>query len=147
MQLIAQEQRQLLDLCCGAPMRPLRRCVGSGHQQGKTVSLCFSSNLSLDFKATDDLTLSFMGIYNRSYNLSEQRAHVFTSGARSAGLIGDLAFDYTTQVADGTRTANTIAKIGTGVTLTPSFEYRGNYLTVDGNAFFTNSHSHYDPMG
>ncbi|WP_425388581.1 TonB-dependent receptor domain-containing protein [Croceicoccus bisphenolivorans] len=111
----------------------------------------FSSNLSLDFKATDDLTLSFMGIYNRAYNLSEQRAHVFTSGARSAGLIGDPAFDYTTQLADGTTTvqasANTIAKIGTSVTLTPSFEYRGSYLTVDGNAFYTNSKSRYDPMG
>ncbi|WP_206742905.1 TonB-dependent receptor [Erythrobacter sp. SG61-1L] len=110
-----------------------------------------SSNLTLDFKATDELTLSLMGIYNRSYNLSEQRAYVLTSGARSRGLEGEPAFDYTTLLAAGTASlradANTIAKVGTGVTVTPSFEYRGNYVTLDGNFFYTNSNSSYDPMG
>ncbi|AHE53593.1 TonB-dependent receptor domain-containing protein [Sphingomonas sanxanigenens] len=111
----------------------------------------FSTNVTVDFKASDSLTLSLMSMYNRSYNLSDQRTFTFTSGARARGLVGDPAFDFTTQqlATANTVTAGsiTIAKKGSGLTLVPSFEFRQNRLTLDGNFAYTNSRSSYDPLG
>lgn len=111
----------------------------------------FSTNVTVDFKATDRLTLSMMGIYNKSYNLSDQRSFTFTSGARARGVVGDPAFDFTTQQLATTNTlssaANTIAKSGKGLTLVPSFEYKGNRVALDGNLSYSKSDSSYDPLG
>lgn len=111
----------------------------------------FSTNLTLDFKASDALTLSVLSIYNLSYNLSDQRSYTFTSGARTRGLTGDPAFDFTTQQAASTATlsagSNTIAKKGTGLTVVPSFEFNKDRVRIDGNLSYTSSNSDYDPLG
>ena len=111
----------------------------------------FSGNVTLDFKASDSLTLSLLSIYNRSYNLSDQRNYTFTSGARTRGLIGDPAFDFTTQQLASTNTlsanALTVAKKGTGLTVVPSFEFKRDRVLLDGNFFYTRSRSSYDPLG
>jgi len=111
----------------------------------------FSTNVTVDFKASDALTLSLMSIYNRSYNLSDQRTFTFTSGARARGLTGNPSFDFTTQQLNTANTltagSNTIAKKGSGLTLVPSFEFRQNRVTLDGNFAYTNSRSSYDPLG
>lgn len=111
----------------------------------------FSANMTVDFKATDSLTLSMMGIYNRSYNLSDQRSYTFTSGARTRGVDGDPAFDFTTNHLAATNSvsagSNTIAKKGNGLTLVPSFELRTDRIIWDGNLSYSRSESSYDPMG
>jgi TonB-dependent receptor len=110
-----------------------------------------SSNATIDFKASDSLTLSLMSLYNHSYNLSDQRNFTFTSGARARGLTGNPAFDFTTQQAATTNTvsvgSNTIAKTGTGLTLVPSFEFHRSRVVLDGDFFYTTSRSSYDPLG
>ena len=129
---------------------PLASATLTGRVTAQEVTR-FSTNATIDFKASDSLTLSLMAMYNRSYNLSDQRTFTFTSGARARGLIGDPAFDFTTQQLATTNTlaagSNTIAKKGSGLTLVPSFEFRQDRVTLDGNFAYTNSRSSYDPLG
>lgn len=111
----------------------------------------FASSVTVDFRATDNLILSLAAMYNQSYNWSSQPAFTFTSGARARGVSGDPAFDFTTrQLATTTTlsaTTNTIAKKGEGLTLIPSFEYRGDRILLDGNLSYSDSTSSYDPLG
>lgn len=38
-------------------------------------------------------------------------------------------------------------KKGVGRTFIPSFEYNNEHISLDGNLFYSDSRSHYDPMG
>jgi TonB-dependent receptor len=110
----------------------------------------FASSVTLDFRATDKLIVSMAAMYNRAYNWSSQRSYTFTSGARSRGVIGDAAFDFTSNQLAATNTvsvaSNVIAKRGTGLTLIPSFEYRDDRFLLDGNLSYSDSTSRYDPL-
>lgn len=110
-----------------------------------------ASSVTIDFRATDNLILSLAAMYNDSYNWSSQRAYTFTSGARSRGVTGDPAFDFTTNQLATTNTLSVasteIAKHGDGLTVIPSFDYRTDRLILDGSAFYTDSASRYDPLG
>lgn len=111
----------------------------------------FAGSLTLDWKATDRLILSLSSIYNNSYLWSGQRAYSFTTGARTYGVDGDAALDYTTlKPATGagiSAGSNIIAKRGEGSTFVPSFEYLGDNFVIDGNLSYSDSESTYDPQG
>ncbi len=118
------------------------------HMRAQEVSR-FASSLTVDYRATDELTLSMAGIYNRSYLWSGQRTYIFTTGARAAGVIGDPALDYTTQstAANVAAQSNAISKRGKGLTLLPSFEFKRGDFILEGNLSYSNSTSNYDPLG
>lgn len=110
-----------------------------------------SASLNLDFRATDDLTLSLASMYNESGIWSETVSLTFTTAARTRGVIGDPLFDFTT---NQTATANTMTvtnnmtyKDGHGLTLVPSFEFERGSLRLDGNLSWSNSVSGYNPRG
>jgi TonB-dependent receptor len=120
------------------------------HMRGQEVSR-FASSLTLDFKATDRLILSLAGIYNQSYLWSGQRTWIFTTDARTRGVIGDAMTDFTTKKAASataiTAQNNAISKEGKGKTFIPSFEYQGDHFGLDGNLSYSDSTSTYDPLG
>jgi TonB-dependent receptor len=119
------------------------------HMRGQEVSR-FAGSLTLDWKATDRLILSLASIYNNSYLWSGQRNYSFTTGARTYGVIGDAALDFTTRQpasAEGVSAgSNIIAKRGEGTTFVPSFEYQGDRFILDGNLSYSDSTSTYDPL-
>lgn len=120
-------------------------------QMGAREIMRRSASVNLDYRATDDLTLSLATMYNESGIWSETVSLTFTTGARTRGVIGDPVFDITTnQLA----TANTMSvtnnmtyKDGNGTTIIPSFEYDRGNLRVDGNLSWSNSVSVYNPRG
>lgn len=120
-------------------------------QMGAREIMRQSASLNLDYKLNDDLTFGLMSMYNESGIWAETASLIFTTGARTRGVIGDPVFDITTnQLA----TANTLSvqnnmtyKDGSGYTLIPTFEFSRDNLTVDGNVSYSNSVSQYDPGG
>jgi iron complex outermembrane recepter protein len=111
----------------------------------------FSTSVNLDFRATENLTLSLAAIYNEASIWSGTTSIDFTTGARSRGVIGDPVFDITTQMP---ATSNTLSvqnnltyKDGNGTNIIPSFEYDNGRLRLDGTLFYSNSVSTYDPRG
>lgn len=110
-----------------------------------------SASLNMDFKATDNLVLSLASVYNKSGIWAGSTAYKFTTGARTRGVIGDPVFDITTQQA---ATAATVSiqnslnyKDGEGKTIIPSFSWESGRFALDGNFFYSNSVSRYDPEG
>lgn len=123
------------------------------HMRAQDVSR-FASSITLDYRATDDLILSLAAIYNRAYLWSGQRTYIFTTGARTYGVNGDPALEFTTRKPDTTAggagvTAqyNAISKEGEGLTVVPSFEFKLDNFTLDGNLSYSDSTSDYDPLG
>lgn len=129
---------------------PLAVTTINAHMRAQETSR-FASSLTLDFKATDNLILSLATIYNTAYLWSGQRTEVFTTGARTYGVIGDAATDFTTRRPDTsigvTAQSNMISKRGDGLTIVPSFEYQGRRFVLDGNISYSDSNSRYDPLG
>lgn len=111
----------------------------------------FSASLNVDFRATENLTLSLASIYNEASIWSGTTSVDFTTSARTRGVIGDPVFDITTQVPDTTNTLsvqnNLTYKDGNGTTIIPSFEYDNGRLRLDGTLSYSNSVSTYDPRG
>lgn len=129
---------------------PMAMTTINAAMRGQEVSR-FASSLTLDYKASDKLILSFSAIYNDAYLWSGQRTHLFTTGARAYGVIGDPALNFTTrQPASATGVSsqsNIISKRGRGLTLVPSFEHTGERFVLDGNLSYSDSKSTYDPLG
>jgi len=130
---------------------PLAITQISANQYNREISR-FSTSLNLDFKATENLTLSLASIYNESGIWSVTHNLDFKTGARaSSGVIGDPVFDMTTQVSPATTTLTVqnqaTYKDGHGTTIIPSFEYDNGRLRLDGVASYSNSVSTYDPAG
>lgn len=110
-----------------------------------------SASLNLDFKATDSLVLSLAGIYNESEIWAGSTAYTFTTGARTRGVTGDPLYDITTQQP---ATANTLSvqntlnyKTGSGKTIVPSLTWEKGRVSLDGNLYYSDSISTYDPQG
>lgn len=111
----------------------------------------FSSSLTMDFRATDNLTLSLASIYNEANIWAGTTSVDFTTGARTRGVAGDPLFAFTTQVP---ATSNTLSvqnmrtyKDGNSTTIIPSFEYDRGWMRLDGVLSYSNSVSTYDPAG
>jgi TonB-dependent receptor len=129
---------------------PLAITKIAANQYNREISR-FSTSLTMDFRATENLTLSLASIYNESGIWSNTHNIDFTTGARTAGVIGDPVFDITTQLPAGasalTVQNQTTYKDGHGTTVIPSFEYDNGRLRLDGVLSYSNSVSTYDPAG
>ncbi|MGY0611260.1 MULTISPECIES: TonB-dependent receptor domain-containing protein [unclassified Luteimonas] len=106
------------------------------------------AQVGLDFKATDQLILSFMGSVSRGDIEPNIINPALTTHARSRGVIGDPSLDFTTLAAP---TANTLNvnhtynyKVGYTRNFIPSFEFNSENFKLDGNLFSSRSNSRYD---
>ncbi|MFT4090292.1 MAG: TonB-dependent receptor [Asticcacaulis sp.] len=111
----------------------------------------FSTSLTMDFKASENLSLSLVSLYNEASIWAATTSIDFTTGSRTRGVVGDPVFDITTQVPATSNTLSiqnqTTYKDGTGRTFIPSFEYDNGRVRVDGALSYSNSISTYDPQG
>jgi iron complex outermembrane recepter protein len=112
---------------------PMAMTTINAHMRGQEVSR-FASSLTLDYRASEALTLSLSAIYNDAYLWSGQRTHLFTTRqpATAAGVSSQ---------------SNIISKRGKGLTMVPSFEFAGERVTLDGAFSYSNSSSTYNPLG
>lgn len=108
-----------------------------------------ASSLSLDFRASDALTLSLTALYNEADTWSGQRSWLFTTGDRARAVTGDPLADFTTTHPNARIDTESlaVAKRGEGLTLNPRFELQGDGYRLDGWASYSQSTSRYDPMG
>lgn len=129
---------------------PLAITTIETQQDSRQISR-LAASLSLDFKANDQLVLSLASIYNKADIWAASTAYKFTTNARTRGVIGDPVFDITTQqtaTAASMSIQNTLNyKTGEGKTLIPSFSYESGRLAIEGNLFYSDSVSTYDPQG
>jgi iron complex outermembrane receptor protein len=105
----------------------------------------FSTTLTTDFRATENLVLSMSAIYNYSELWNMQRSVTATTGGRS--VIGDNPeHSFTTNATAAQITVNpvSISKMGETITLTPKFEYKKGGLTWDGAFSYSSSDSWYE---
>lgn len=110
-----------------------------------------SASLNIDYRATENLTLSMIAMLNRGTIWAGSTSPLFTTGSRARGVDGDSVFGFTTRQAAGATAMtaeNTVTfKKGEGQNFVPSFEYRRGGLTIDGNLAYSDSTSTYDPLG
>lgn len=111
-----------------------------------------SAAFSLDFRATDDLTLSLVATAAKGDIDPSTQIGTFTTNARTRGVLGggDPAMDFTTNSLD---TSNTLQvnhtynyKVGYTRNLIPSFEWNAANFKLDGHLIYSNSNSGYDPQ-
>lgn len=110
-----------------------------------------AASIGLDFKATDDLLLSFMGSASRGDIDAAQITPTFTNARATAATPhqGDPSLNWTTQYAANTATV-TIGnpkfdyKVGYSRSFIPSFEWSNEKFKLDGNLFAASSTSRYD---
>src|SRR3546814_12432726 len=67
-------------------------------EEGYRLTSRFAATLNVDFKATDNLTLSLRSRYNRNSIWPDKSILTYTTGARSRGVDGDPALDFTTKL-------------------------------------------------
>lgn len=107
-----------------------------------------AGTLNLDFKATDELILSLASNVNRGRVHQQELTPTFTTGARSAGVIGDASLDFATRqplTANSFRSTGTVQyKINNGFALTPGFEWTREGVRLDGYASWSRANSRYD---
>ena len=118
-------------------------------QQQSRFNRRFATTLTTDYRASDNLILTFSAIYNYSQLWNPQRAVYFYPGTR-ASVIGDHPeFSYTTNSSTarvGLNPAN-ISKMGETITLTPKFEYTRNDFKLEGAFSYSDSTSEYETLG
>jgi TonB-dependent receptor len=114
----------------------------------------FASTLTLDWRATERLTLSLTGIYNYSRMFGLQRPITFSNWTTGAG--GSRAL---VQGTDPTRSIHTIygsavianpvvvSRMGQNITFTPKFEYRAGDFRLEGLFTSSEAKAWYDPDG
>src|SRR5690606_29586556 len=104
-----------------------------------------------DFRATDELILSLLALYNRSGIHAASTNYQFTTGARTYGVDGDPVFDIGTRQPDDANalqvTNSLTYKDGRGRTFVPGFEYATDRFRIDGYLSYSDSVSGYDPKG
>lgn len=120
------------------------------HDEPRVTSR-FSTGVAIDFKASDDLILSWNTNYYRNTIWKSELIATVTTGARSRGVVGEPLFDFTTLQ---TPTANTLTvdhsanmKISKGFDFVPGFEFNRNGLRIEGKAFYSKSRGYYDLPG
>ncbi|RYY23859.1 MAG: hypothetical protein EOP62_18995 [Sphingomonadales bacterium] len=117
-----------------------------GQTQRQTSRL--SANVNIDFRATDELTLSLMGVANRGFVYQASIAPTVTTGVRTRGITGDALYDFTTKQ---TATAATYAmarstqyKVNKGNFIAPTFNWQRGDLKIDGYFTYSDAESYYD---
>ncbi|RYD66509.1 MAG: hypothetical protein EOP58_05310 [Sphingomonadales bacterium] len=107
-----------------------------------------AATLNLDFRATDRLILTLATNFNRGTVYQQELTPTVTTGARTAGVTGDAALDFTTNQSASTRTlvvAGTVQyKINKTFAITPGFEWEHEGLRIDGFASYSRATSRYD---
>lgn len=107
-----------------------------------------SATLSLDFKATDNLVLSVMGMASRGSVYQSDITPTYTTGIRSAGVAGDPYYDFTTQQSATAKTLATTSstqfKVNNGNFVAPSFEWNHKNVKLDGYFVYSDATSYYD---
>lgn len=107
-----------------------------------------AATLNLDFRATDRLILSLATNFNRGTVYQQELTPTLTTGARTAGVTGDAALDFTTNQSASTRTlavTGTVQyKINKTFAITPGFEWEHDGLRIDGFASYSRATSRYD---
>lgn len=118
------------------------------HSQTQRQTTRTSLNFNLDYKATDDLILSLMGVVNRGSVYQASVAPKFTTGVRSRGVEGDILYDFATQQSP---TANSFTigrsnqfKVNNNMFISPTFEWSRGNLLVDGYVSYSEAESYYD---
>ncbi|MFZ7095039.1 TonB-dependent receptor domain-containing protein [Luteimonas dalianensis] len=110
-----------------------------------------SATLNMDFRATDNLILSLVTMFNRSGIWAASTNYQFITGARDFGVDGDPVFDIHTrqpQEFNALQVTNSMTyKNGRGRTLVPGFEYANERIRLDGHLSYSDSTSSYDPLG
>lgn len=110
-----------------------------------------TASLGLDFKATDDLSLSLVAMTSKGDIDPATTTTTFTTNARSRGVVGggDPALDFTT---NSLATSNTLQvahtynyKVGHTRNFIPSFEWNSANFKLDGHVMYSDSNSGYDP--
>jgi iron complex outermembrane recepter protein len=123
----------------------LEAAVSSGETKRASVSL------NVDYKASRDLVLSVASSINRNGIWQGANTPTFTTGARTRGVDGDAAFDFTTKQAETTSTVAltnlATLKRNRGAVLIPGFEFKRKNILLDGRAFYSESSSDYDSLG
>ena len=111
-----------------------------------------SAALGLDFRATDDLSLSLVATASKGDIDPSTSIGTFTTNARTRGVLGggDAARDFTTnslETSDTLQVGHTFNyKIGHTRNLIPSFEWNGANFKLDGHLVYSDSDSGYDPQ-
>lgn len=107
-----------------------------------------AATLNLDFRATDRLILSLATNLNRGTVYQQELTPTLTTGARTAGVTGDAALDFTTNQSASTRTLTVAGavqyKINKTFAITPGFEWEHDGLRIDGFASYSRATSRYD---
>ena len=107
-----------------------------------------AANINVDFKASDELTLSLMGIANRGFVYQASVTPTVTTGVRTRGVIGDPLYDFTTDQAAATNTyamaRSTQYKVNNSNFIAPSFEWNHQNIKLDGYATYSKAESYYD---
>ena len=104
-----------------------------------------SYSMTLDFRATPNLTFSLATLFAKYHAQFYNRQVTMTAGGTRATEPGDGVLSYGTATATGGSIAlggGNGDKFTNTLTLAPSFEYQRDNITVDGS--FTSSHSRND---
>lgn len=115
----------------------------------------FSTTLTVDFRATPDLTFGLSVLSNYSDLWFNIRTATFTtSGNNASGRAtvkgDDPLLSFTTTSATTSKVAimaQAISKAGETWTCLPRFEYKRGGFTLEGKFAYSDSTSSYDPMG
>jgi iron complex outermembrane receptor protein len=102
--------------------------------------------LTVDFKATPDLSFGVNMSYNQSDLWTLQRTMLFTAGTRTA-VTGDglTSFSATANNASISISGNNhVRKLGESVVFTPSVDWKIGNLTIEGRFSYSRAESWYD---
>ena len=108
-----------------------------------------AASLGVDFRATDDLILSLMASVSRGDIEAAQITPTFTTNARTRGVDGEPAAEFTTRSDASSKTVSLANpkfdyKIGYSRSFIPAFEWSTENFKLDGNLFASSSDSRYD---
>ncbi len=113
----------------------------------------FASTLTLDWRATEHLTLSLTGIYNYSRMFGLQRPITFSTwssqgGSRAMVQGADPTHSiYTIYGSAVTIAPAVVSRLGQNITFTPRFEYRRGDFRLEGLFTSSEAKAWYDPWG
>ena len=107
-----------------------------------------SANLNIDFKVTDELILSLMGVANRGYVYQATVTPTLTTGVRTRGVAGDPLYDFTTNQLATNPTYGMVRsnqyKVNNSNFIAPTFAWAHNNLQLDGYVSYSDAESYYD---
>ena len=112
----------------------------------------FSSTLTTDFKATENLVFSFVMLFNYKDNEIKNYGGTFNAGARNTVVGATPVLSLTTSEAGGAGRSvaninNTTSKFSESYSYLPRFVYKRGDLTIEGRFALSIARSDYKPLG